>query len=95
MLSTEYTKLLNHTGTFINIGISEEVKKWHVLGVPWERTGTAMNMKKPQIMLQKEDLYSQEIMELLEQKKCLGCYIFTEMKDYSFLYQPLFHELLW
>lgn len=85
MLLSEREKLFSCTDTFIGIGISKNGEKYVTLPVPWEKTVHAFNMKTPDIYLEPSDLKDEEIMAQIAKNKVIGCYIFEELADYSFL----------
>ena len=87
MIPTQKEKLLNFEHTCIGIGITSDGVGYSMFNIPWESTAHAFNMRTPDIYFAPEDMYDPEIIELLGKYKVIGCYIFTEMEDYSFLEQ--------
>ena len=63
----------------------EKALKSKTLRIPWDKTSNAFNMRTPNIYIAPEDLQNQEIMSQIAKKKVDGCYIFEELKDYTFL----------
>jgi hypothetical protein len=85
MLLSEREKLFSEEKKTIGLGISKEGKPYDVLPIPWDKTSNAFNMRTPNIYIAPEDLQNQEIMSQIAKKKVDGCYIFEELKDYTFL----------
>lgn len=69
----------------ISLGITEGGIAYNALGVPWERTSNAFNMRTPDIYLERSDLDDPEIRAQLDRYSIIGCYIFVPLEDYSFL----------
>lgn len=55
------------------------------VGVPWEATVHAFNMRTPDVYISPEDLQDEEIMGIHESHKVIGCYIWAPLEDYRFL----------
>ncbi len=72
-------------GDYMSIGISDDDRPFGGCFVPWRKTGTAMNMKLPRVMITPEDLENADIREAMRKCTLVGCYIFTALSDYSFL----------
>ena len=85
MLESERQKLLNHSGEYLSIGITDTGEPITVISVPWEMTAHAFNMKMPHVYITPEDLNDTQILEDIARHTVIGCYIFTPLKDYSFL----------
>ena len=85
MLDTERQKLLEHSGEYLSIGITDNGKPVSIISVPWEKTAHAFNMKMPRVYITPEDLNDTQILEEIARHTVIGCYIFTPLKDYSFL----------
>lgn len=75
---------MEYAKPYISIGICRAGER-PVLGIPWTSRTGAMNMKLPNIYFEEEDLYDAVLMERLKSFQVIGCYIFDELKDYSFL----------
>lgn len=69
----------------VSIAVNEDGAPFHGCFVPWERTVPAMNMKLPNLTLAAPDLQDASIMEDLRKCRIVGCYLFTSLKDYTFL----------
>ena len=85
MLSSEKEKLFSNEEDFISIGISKGGEKYGMVPVPWEQTANAFNMRTPNVYIAPEDLVNEEIMCQIAKQRVVGCYIFEELEDYSFL----------
>ena len=85
MLDTERQKLLEHSGEYLSIGITDSGEPVGIISVPWEATAHAFNMKIPHVYITPKDLQDAQITEEIERYTVIGCYIFTSLKDYSFL----------
>lgn len=85
MTEEEKKNLLSINKEYLSIGITEGGESYNAISVPWERTGNAYNMRTPDVYLAPEDLEDSEIMELISKFKISGCYIWTPLRDYSFL----------
>lgn len=85
MIESEREKLSNRTSEYLSIGITNGGVPRMTVGVPWESTTYAFNMRPPKVYLSPEDLNDEEIMRLLTSYKVIGCYIWAPLDDYSFL----------
>ena len=85
MLEQERKKLEEHSYNYISIGISADGKGQGSYWIPWRSTACAFNMRLPHVFLTPEDLADPEIMELLGKYEVIGCYVYTELEDYSVL----------
>ncbi len=85
MIETEKKKLLAKKSEYLSIGITEGGKERTVTHIPWEMTVHAHNMKLPDVYLSPEDLEDEEILKTLHGYRVIGCYIYTPLKNYSFL----------
>ena len=85
MLDTEKQKLLDGDSEYLSIGITEGGIPRSTVGVPWELTAHAFNMKTPDVYLSAEDINDESIMNMLAKYHVMGCYIWTPLDDYSFL----------
>ncbi|MBQ7779369.1 MAG: hypothetical protein IJ404_02645 [Clostridia bacterium] len=85
MVPSQKEKLLQYQGKYLNFGITEGGEPRNAIGVPWEATAHAFNMRTPDVYLAPEDLADEELMSQLRDFRILGCYIFTPLEDYSFL----------
>ena len=85
MLDTQRKKLEGKEGRYISIGITDGGEPYNMIGVPWERTGTAFSMRIPDVYIAPEDLADEELMELLSRYTVMGCYIWSPLEDYGFL----------
>lgn len=85
MFESEREKLLNRTSEYLSIGITEGGVPRNTIGVPWEATAHAFNMRTPKVYISPEDLHNEEIMSLVASYKVTGCYIWAPLDDYSFL----------
>lgn len=85
MIDSQYNKLTRHTSEYLSIGITSGGVPRNSIGVPWEATGHAFNMRTPDVYLSPEDLQDDELVGLLESYKVIGCYIWAPLEDYSFL----------
>ena len=88
MTETERNKLFDENcPEYIGIGITFDGGRVGSIGVPWEHTTTAFNMKTPDVYLCPSDVFDEDIMAELKKHKVVGCYIFTSLEDYGFLSQ--------
>lgn len=87
MIQSEREQLFSRTSQYLSIGITEDGERRTSISVPWEGTCSAFNMKLPNVYLTEKDFEDQEIVEQLKNFRVIGCYIFTPLKDYSFLAQ--------
>lgn len=85
MIESEREKLFNRGSEYLSIGITEGGKERTVTPIPWEMTVHAHNMKLPDVYLSPEDLEDEEILKTLHGYRVIGCYIYTPLKNYSFL----------
>lgn len=85
MIETERNKLNSRKSEYLSIGITPGGMCLTAVGIPWETTASAYNMRIPDVYLSPEDLQDEEMMRLLESYKVIGCYIWTPLDDYSFL----------
>ena len=85
MIQQEREKLQNRGSAYLSIGITSNGVPRVSVGIPWEQTAHAFNMRLPQVYLAPEDLQDEEIMHLLAAYKVIGCYIWVPLADYSFL----------
>lgn len=85
MLASQKQLLETRTSEYLNLGITADGEPRRAIPVPWELTGSAMNMRTPDLYLAPEDLQDAALMARLRQFHVLGCYIFTPLEDYSFL----------
>ena len=77
--------LEQYDGAYLSIGITEGGRPRRCIGVPWDRTVTAMNMRLPQLYLSEEEIQDPQILARLQNYKVCGVYIFIPLQDYSFL----------
>lgn len=85
MQDSERAKLDAYNHQRISIGITEKGIRKHSGFVPWEHTGHAFNMLTPNIYFEESDFYDPLILARLAELEVFGCYIFTPLRDYSFL----------
>lgn len=86
MLDEERAELENRQSKYISIGISEGGNdRVGAIPAPWEMTAHAYNMKIPDVFISSEDLYDDDLMEKPRTFHVVGCYIFTQLDDYSFI----------
>ena len=86
MLEEQRTKLENWQSEYISIGISKGGDRpVGTIRIPWEQTSHAFNMKTPDIFISPEDLSDKELMDKIKSYNVIGCYIFTQLDDYSFI----------
>jgi len=85
MLESERNKLNNRESEYLSIGITQGGVPRVTIGVPWEATAHAFNMRTPNVYLSPEDLQDEEVMVLIESYKVIGCYIWAPLTDYGFL----------
>lgn len=85
MIMSQRDKLNNYTDEYLSIGITIGGEPRNNIGVPWEATTHAFNMRLPAVYLSPEDLQDEEIMGLIKSYKVIGCYIWAPLDDYSFL----------
>lgn len=85
MLESERNKLNNRESEYLSIGITQGGVPRVTIGVPWEATAHAFNMRTPNVYLSPEDLQDEEVMVLIESYKVIGCHIWAPLTDYGFL----------
>lgn len=85
MIKAQYDKLKSRSSEYLSIGITSGGEPRNTIGVPWEGTAHAFNMRTPDVYLSPEDLQDEEIMQLLESYKVIGCYIWVALEDYNLL----------
>lgn len=85
MIESERNKLENRESEYLSIGITQGGVPRTTIGIPWEATVHAFNMRTPNVYLSPEDIQDEEIMGQLESYKVIGCYIWVPLSDYSFL----------
>lgn len=85
MIESERNKLENRESEYLSIGITQGGVPRTTIGIPWEATVHAFNMRTPNVYLSPEDIQDEEIMGQLESYKVIGCYIWAPLSDYSFL----------
>lgn len=85
MIEFERNKLENRESEYLSIGITQGGVPRTTIGIPWEATVHAFNMRTPNVYLSPEDIQDEEIMGQLESYKVIGCYIWVPLSDYSFL----------
>lgn len=86
MLDEERTELENWKSEYVSIGISEDGdSRVGAIPVPWEMTAHAYNMKIPDIFIAPEDLKDNDLMDKIKSFHVVGCYVFTQLDDYSFI----------
>lgn len=85
MQDNERIKLDMYEQKRISIGITENGIRRYSGYIPWENTGHAFNMRTPSIYFEESDFYDPIIRSRLNELEVIGCYIFTPLKNYSFL----------
>lgn len=85
MIESEREKLRSKTGEYLSIGITSGGVPRMSVGIPWEATSHAYNMRTPNVYITPEDLQDEAIMQMLESCKLIGCYIWAPLNDYTFL----------
>ena len=92
MLVEERIKLENRESeyliesTHISVGISNGGNnRVGAISVPWELTAHAYNMKIPDVFIAPEDLNDKDLMNMIKTFHVVGCYVFTQLDDYSFI----------
>ena len=68
---------------YLSIGITERGIPITGIPVPWEKTTSGFNMRIPEIWMSPEDLEDPQVLERLTHFKVRGCYIYTQLRDYS------------
>lgn len=85
MIESERKKLNDYDSEYLSIGITPDGAPRTSVGVPWEATANAFNMRIPKVYFAPEDIQDEEIIRRLENYKVIGCYIWAPLTDYSFL----------
>ena len=85
MIQSEREKLFREDRGFVSIGVTQGGVPRRRIGIPWEVTAHAYNMRIPNVYIAPEDLQDGEIMEQLRNSNVIGCYIWTPLEDYRFL----------
>lgn len=85
MLESQKERLQNKNNRYLSIGITLGGKPRTSIGIPWESTAHAYNMRTPDVYLSPEDLQDEHILECLKAYTVVGCYIWAPLEDYSFL----------
>lgn len=85
MIASEREKLRKKDSEYLSIGITSGGVPRMSVGIPWEATAHAYNMRTPDVYLSPEDLQDEELMRVFESYKVIGCYIWAPLDDYSFL----------
>ena len=87
MLEDQYRQLMQaaEEQAWTSVAVRETEAPIRALGIPWERTVTAFNMRKPKLTLAKDDLRDPEILDALRRCRLVGCYVFVPLDDYAFL----------
>ena len=86
MLEEQRTELENWQSNYISVGISKGGdSRVGAIPVPWEMTAHAYNMKIPDVYIAPEDLKDKDLMDKIKSFHVVGCYIFTQLDDYSFI----------
>ena len=85
MVESQREELNKKTSEYLSIGITPGGNPVKAIGIPWETTANAFNMRTPDIFLSPEDLNDEALMAELESYKVIGCYIWAPLEDYSFI----------
>ena len=85
MLKSEREKLDRSESEFLSIGITENGERHGAIGIPWESTAHAFNMRLPQVYISPDDINDRALMERLTSYKVIGLYIWAHLPDYSFI----------
>ena len=85
MICTEKQKLIAKESCYVSIGITEDGLLRTAISIPWEKTAHAFNMKLPDVYLEPNDLFDDEVMNLLSDFTVIGCYIWASLESYDFL----------
>ena len=72
MIESERNKLENRESEYLSIGITQGGVPRTTIGIPWEATAHAFNMRTPNVYLSPEDIQDEEIMGQLESYKVIG-----------------------
>lgn len=77
MLQEQYEKLMQAAaeGAYMSIAVNSDGTPVRGSFVPWERTVSAFNMKKPEITIAVSDLQDAEVIDALKRCVLTGCYI--------------------
>ncbi len=87
MLQDQYEKLVKTAEEigYLSIGVNADGEPVRGGIIPWERTVSAFNMRPPQLTVSAADLSDGTVKGLLEKCRVVGCYVFEELDDYSFI----------
>ena len=85
MTETEKESLYLRKDRYVSIGITENGSPAGTIGVPWEVTAHAFNMKIPDVYIAPEDLNDEALMDKISSFHVTGCYVFTPLGDYGFI----------
>lgn len=85
MIASQQDRLNHYTSEYLSIGITIGGEPRTAVGVPWEATAHAFNMRIPEVYIAPEDLQDEAIMGWLESYTIIGCYIWAPLNDYRFL----------
>lgn len=85
MIESEREKLNALESEHISIGINDTGVSRMSISIPWEHTAHAYNMRLPKIYITPDDLYDEALMDKICSYKVIGCYIWSDLDDYSFL----------
>ena len=85
MIDSEREKLFSRNGIFISIGITEDGERLEKIGVPWQATSYAFNMKLPDVYITPSDIDDEEIMDKILSFIVVGCYIWAPLPSYGFI----------
>ena len=85
MLESERTKLFDPKREYVNIGISDGGVVYSITPIFWESSAAAFSMKTPDVYIAPEDLSDPEIMSRIRSLTVHGLYIYTPLRDYSFI----------
>lgn len=92
MTESQRRKFMEYDKPYICIGICNRGEKF-AIEIPWRSHAGFMNTKTPSVYFEEADLHNPEFMARLNSLQILGCYIFHELKDYSFLENECFRHL--
>ena len=85
MLDNYREKLFSLQNEWFSIGVTKDGKGVSTIPVPWEITANAFNMKTPDIYISTADVSDTEIIDQICKNRVVGCYVFDELDDYSFI----------
>lgn len=85
MIESQRKKLSTHPHKILSIGITADGTPPRSVGVPWQATVNAFNMRIPDLYLAPEDLMDEALWRELQRFRVNGCYSFCPLEDYSFL----------